>query len=470
MARKHTKIVATISDLNCSVELLTELHEAGMDVVRLNTAHQGHDDTQVVVDNVRKVSEEIALLIDTKGPEIRSVMHEGIKEVPVTKGDTVTFTKDASVEKSLWVNYEGFITDVPVGATILVDDGIVGMTVTGKTETSVICEIQNSGVIEKKKGINVPDVAIDLPSLTERDLGYIQYSIDQNIDFIAHSFVRNAADVLAIQEILDEQKSDIKIISKIENRQGVDNIEEILDVSYGIMVARGDLGIEIPEEEVPIAQKIMIEAARAKGKPVITATQMLHTMIDNPRATRAEVSDVANSIFDGTDAIMLSGETAKGEYPVEAVQTMTRIAVKIEEAKEDMLPGVADENLKNLTHRFLARAAIEACNELDAQALVAYTEHGTAARILSSFRGRTPIYTCMNNKRVIRELSLSYGVYPSFSEKKTDIIDYITDGIEQAKADGAVESGDNIVILTKTPGTETGSNCLEITTPENWIK
>ncbi len=470
MARKHTKIVATISDRNCSVELLTELHEAGMDVVRLNTAHQGHADTQIVVDNTRAVSEDIALLIDTKGPEIRSVMHDGIEEVPVTKGDTVTFTKDASVEKSLWVNYEGFIKDVPVGATVLVDDGIVGMTVTSKTDTAILCRVENSGVIEKRKGINVPDVAIDLPSLTEKDLGYIQYSIDQDIDFIAHSFVRNAADVLAIQKILDEQGSDIKIISKIENRQGVDNIEEILDVSYGIMVARGDLGIEIPEEEVPIAQKIMIEAARAKGKPVITATQMLHTMIDNPRATRAEVSDVANSIFDGTDAIMLSGETAKGEYPVQAVQTMTRIAKKIEEAKEEMLPGVADEKLKNPTHRFLARAAIEACNELDAKALVAYTEHGTAARILSSFRGKTPIYTCMNNKRVIRELSLSYGVYPSYSEKKADIVDYISCGIEQVKADNLVEAEDNIVILTKTPGTETGSNCLEITTPSNWVK
>lgn len=464
MARKHTKIVATISDRNCSVEFIKGLYEAGMDVVRLNTAHQSFADTLVVVENVRKVSEDIALLIDTKGPEIRSVMHEGVSEVVVKKGETVTITKDASVPQSFWVNYEGFVKDVPVGAQILVDDGILGMVVKQKTATALICEVKNSGTIEKKKGVNVPDVSIDLPSITERDLGYIQFSIDNNIDFIAHSFVRNAEDVLAIQRMLDKQNSKIKIIAKIENRQGVENIDEILDVAYGVMVARGDLGIEIPEEEVPLVQKLMIESARAKGKPVITATQMLHTMIENPRATRAEVSDVANAIFDGTDAIMLSGETAKGGYALEAVQTMTRIALKIEEAKEDILPGIADERLKNATHRFLAYAAIEACNELDAQALVAYTAQGTAARILSSFRGKTPIFTCMNDKNVIRELSLSYGVFPSYVDKKEKIADYISAGIAAAKKELELEADDNIVVLTKTPGTKMGANCLEITT------
>jgi pyruvate kinase len=330
---KKTKIVATISDLNCDTKLIRDLKNAGMDVVRLNTAHQTHDDTLKVVNNVRKVSEQIALLLDTKGPEIRTT--EASENIPVAFGDRVTIKGNAekiTTRDCVFVNYKGFVKDVPVGSRILIDDGEIELIVVDKIKSELICEATNNGIISGKKSVNIPSVHVKLPTLSQKDINYIHFAIDNKLDFIAHSFVRNKNDALAVQRILDERGSDIKIIAKIENQDGVDNIDEILDHVYGIMIARGDLAVEIPQERIPVVQKMIINKCIARRKPVITATQMLHSMIHNPRPTRAEISDVANAVYDGTDAIMLSGETAYGDYPVGAVETMSNIAQEIEVA------------------------------------------------------------------------------------------------------------------------------------------
>lgn len=463
MAEKQTKIVATISDLNCSVELLTTLYKEGMNVVRLNTAHQSHEDTLKVINNVRAVSEKIPVLVDTKGPEVRTKDIDG--GVEVKEGEKIVIANElAEGEKGFSVNYDSFTADIPVGSTILIDDGETGMTVVEKDGGKLICEIGNDGVIKNRKSVNVPDVHIDLPSLTQKDRDYIDFCIENNVDFIAHSFVRNKKDVLDIQEILDAAGSDIKIISKIENRSGVDNIEEIIDVSYGIMVARGDLGIEIPEEEVPVIQKQLIEACVRKATPVITATQMLHTMIKNPRPTRAEVSDVANAIYDGTDAVMLSGETAYGGYPVEAVQTMTKIAKMVEStkpAREHLEPATLEDKV----HCFMAEAAVVACEELPVKAMIIDTAAGKSARLASSYRGYTPIYAMCEDKRVIRELALSYGVYANYLEKADNTDKMVIEDLTKLAAKGKVSDEDLVAIIGKTPRATGGAaNFFEVTT------
>jgi len=299
MKRKQTKIVATISDLKCDVDFITELYENGMNVVRLNTAHQTQDDTLRVIENVRKVSDKIALLLDTKGPEVRTSDIDN--PIDVLEGDEIYITSDKIDNVKLFnVNYDGFVNDVSIGQVILIDDGETGLKVVKKTESALICKVQNDSVIKNKKSVNVPDASIQLPSLTQKDIDYIKFAAENNLDFIAHSFVRNKQDVIDVQLILDKYNSNAKIIAKIENREGIDNAEEILDHAYGIMIARGDLGIEILAEEVPVVQKKLIDMCIRRAQPVITATQMLHTMIKNPRPTRAEVSDVANAVFDGT--------------------------------------------------------------------------------------------------------------------------------------------------------------------------
>lgn len=302
---KKTKIVATISDKNCDVPFLKKLHHAGMDVVRLNTAHQSFEDTLKVINNVRQVSDHIAILVDTKGPEIRTTKADASFDIHT--GDTITIAGDPDKTTSkdcVYVNYNGFINDVPEKSRILIDDGQLELEVIEKKKDRLICQARNNGKIEGHKSVNVPQVSFKLPSLSQKDKEYIKFCIEQDVDFIAHSFVRNKKDVKSIQDILDENNSRIKIIAKIENQEGVDNIDEIIDHVYGIMVARGDLGIEIPYERIPGIQKMIINKCIHKRKPVIVATQMLHTMIDNPRPTRAEVSDIANAIFSKTDAIM----------------------------------------------------------------------------------------------------------------------------------------------------------------------
>jgi len=460
MMSKKTKIVATISDRNCDKSLIAALHEAGMDAVRLNTAHQSPADTLRVIKNVRAVSDKIALMLDTKGPEIRTVGIEN--DIPVRTGDRIKIGNKKAPD-GFQVSYDRFAREIPEGASILIDDGLLELVAVERTRLGLICEAKNDGVIRNKKSVNVPAVHVSLPSLSDRDREYIEFAIRYDLDFIAHSFVRNRKDVEDIQAILDQHKSKTKIIAKIENREGVDNIEEILDSVFGVMIARGDLGIEIPAAEVPGVQKAIINACVRRAKPVITATQLLHSMIDNPRPTRAEVSDVANAVFDGTDVLMLSGETANGRYPIEAVRTMAEIALVVEREKPKFwdLPVF---QVKNRLRNYLAKAAISAALELPVKAMIIDTESGYSARILSAYRGTIPVFATSPHMRVIRELSLSYGIQPYYLPKPDTTFDLVRNTLTLLMEDARISLDDLVVILAGTPGRSTGSNFIELNT------
>lgn len=422
MIDKKTKIVATISDEKCEVKFLKQLYENGMDVVRLNTAHQDHSDALKVLKNVRKVSSRIGVLLDTKGPEMRISSVD--EPIAVKRGELIKFkgtNRDKNSSAScLYVNYKDFVKDVPIGASILIDDGDIELKVEKKKAGALICKSYDSGIIKSKKSINVPNVKINLPALSQKDKDFIKFSIDNNIDFIAHSFVRNKEDVLAIQRILDRHRSPIKIIAKIENKEGVDNIDEILDNVYGIMVARGDLAVEIPAEQVPLVQKNLIRKCIAKQKPIITATQMLHSMIKNSRPTRAEVSDVANAILDGTDAIMLSGETAFGDYPLASVKTMSKIAIETEKGIKlpDVIPLYqSDETVTS----YLCQSAVRIAQDLDIKEIIVSSDVAFSSELIASYRGSVPVSVKCSNERRVRELSLTYSVSAHYIKKMSNV-------------------------------------------------
>lgn len=460
--QKLTKIVATVSDRRCDVDFIQSLYDSGVNVVRLNTAHQTHDDTLRVINNVRKVSDKIALLLDTKGPEIRTTK---IKEdIPVNEGDIVKMKGGPEQESSkemVYVNYDNFVDDVPVDSRILIDDGEIELCVTAKKDDYLECEVQNSGDIEGKKSINIPGVHIKLPSLSPKDRDYVAFAIEHDLDFIAHSFVRNKEDVLAIQEMLDVKDSKVKIIAKIENQDGIDNIEEILDYAYGVMIARGDLAIEVPREKIPFYQKQLIKKCTERRKPVIVATQMLHSMIKNPRPTRAEVTDIATAIFDGTDAIMLSGETAYGDYPIEAVQTMARIAEEVEKDKENFIdPGYTV--LTNEVSAYLSKAAVKTSIRMKANALIADTTTGRTVRNLTGFRGNVPVYAMVYTERTMRELALSYGVHSHFvtAQKSTD--SFLRASAKILVDHDHIKTEDKIVFLAGSFGQARGANFIQV--------
>lgn len=330
---KKTKIICTISDKMCDESFIRALYERGMNIVRINTAHSTLEGAQMIVDTVRNVSKDIEILIDTKGPEIRLTDTDIPDGIKVREGEMIEFHNDVGFMSShnhLNTNCPTFVSDVPVGATILVDDGMFSFLVTDKDDERLICRVLNSGIIKGRKSVNVPNVHIALPALTKRDVAYVRWAIDRNLDYIAHSFVRSAKDLEEIYHLINECPSAIKLISKIENQQGIDNIIEILEHSQGIMIARGDLGVEVPMERLPVIQRKIVHNCHVMNKMVIIATQMLHTMIENPRPTRAEVSDVANAIYQHVSAVMLSGETASGNYPLEAVDIMRRIILEVE--------------------------------------------------------------------------------------------------------------------------------------------
>ena len=464
---KKTKIVATISDRNCDIQLIKTLKKAGMDVVRLNTAHQTHEDTLKVVNNVRAVSDKIALLLDTKGPEIRTT--KAIESIPVVYGDKVIVKGDPegiTSRECIYVNYKGFVKDVAVGSRILIDDGEIELIVIDKDKHALTCEVSNNGEISGRKSVNIPSVHVKLPTLSQKDIGYIHFAVDNNLDFIAHSFVRNKHDVLAVQNILDQRDSHIKIIAKIENQDGVDHIDEILDHVYGIMIARGDLAVEIPQERIPVIQKMIINKCIARRKPVITATQMLHSMIQNPRPTRAEISDVANAVYDGTDAIMLSGETAYGKYPVEAVRTMANIAYEIEAATPD-LKETPLLIINNEISAFLARSAVKASIELNAKAIIADTNQGRTVRALSAYRGNKMIFAQCYDKGVMRELALSYGVNANFTKINTSTEAFLCDALKDLKSSFKVKNTDRIVVLAGNFGPSHGPSFIEVSTAGN---
>ncbi|MBR1840143.1 MAG: pyruvate kinase [Prevotella sp.] len=417
---KQTKIVASVSDLRCDVDFIRQLYKAGVNVIRMNTAHATPEGLRTIIRNVREVSKHLGILIDTKGPEIRTtgtnapIDYKSGEKVAIIGAPQQDTTHDV-----ICLSYSDICNDVKVGDQILFDDGELCMQVVEDNGEKLTVIVMNDGKLGSHKSVNVPGVHIDLPALTEKDRRNILLAIEEDIDFIAHSFVRSRDDLHEVQKILDEHGSDIKIISKIENQEGVDNIDEILDNCYGIMVARGDLGIEIPAEKIPGIQRMIIKKCVFRKKPVIVATQMLHTMIKNPRPTRAEVSDIANAVFQNTDALMLSGETASGAYPIEAVKTMVKIAEQAEADRNLHSPQVdvdgADTNLRD----FLCKAAIETTSKLGVKSILTDSGTGDDARTLAAYRGPSPVVAICKHEKLQRWLALSYGVlaiYPKQDE------------------------------------------------------
>jgi pyruvate kinase len=466
---KLTKIVATISDKKCDPEFLQSLHEAGMDVVRLNTAHQSTEQSLQVIENIRKVSRKIAVLVDTKGPEIRTTDSE--VSVKVEPGQLLKVMGDpgrASTQDCIFVNYHDFVPHMQPGKKIMIDDGEIELLIEEKHEDHLVCRALNAGLIKPRKSVNLPGTSISLPSLNDKDLEFIEFSVKHNIDFIAHSFVRNKEDVLAIQRILDQHGSPIKIIAKIENQEGVDNIDEILDHVYGIMVARGDLAIEVPAERIPVIQNRLISKCIRRKKAVIIATQMLHSMISNPRPTRAEVSDIANAVFSGTDAVMLSGETAFGSYPLESVRIMTRTVREAEKSK----PPLMDQKIMphdNEISVFLSKVAVRTIQKLDTKAIITDTDTGKTAKYLSAFRGKVPIYAQCYDQRVVRELALNYGIYPDFMEVETSKKQFISATLSRLINHNEIKPQDLIVVLAGNFGKKSGPSFVEVSTAQNML-
>lgn len=463
---KHTKIVATVSDQRCDVEFIKALYEAGMNVVRLNTAHLTEEGLARVVNNTRAVSNRIGILLDTKGPEVRTTNTIGKEPIPFKTGEKVKVMGDSTKESThecIYVSYPNFVNDLSVGKKILIDDGDIELNVLEKHPDYLLCEVDNDAVVASRKSVNVPGVRINLPSLTEKDRKNILWAIDNNLDFIAHSFVRNKQDVLDIQEILDAHNSPIKIIAKIENQEGVDNIDEILEAAYGVMIARGDLGIEIPAEKIPGIQRVLIRKCVEVKKPVIVATQMLHSMINNPRPTRAEVTDIANAIYYRTDALMLSGETAYGKYPVEAVQTMTRVAREAEQTKlaaNDIRVPIEGNDLDVTS--FLAKQAVKSSSKLHVKAIITDSYTGKTARYLAAFRGTSTVFAICYHERVMRMLSLSYGVWAVYQPYNDSRRGYFFDALKQLIKSGRITRDDMVAYLSGSFGEGGGTTFLEI--------
>jgi pyruvate kinase len=464
MEEKKTKIICTVSDRNCSVEFIETLYNEGMNVVRINSAHTTLESSLPIVENTRKVSDKIALLIDTKGPEIRITKMVNDLGFSVKTGDEVIFEDNplgVSGNGLLYTNYNNFVSEVPVGSHILIDDGEMSLTVVRKKSGRLYCMADNPGIIKGRKSINIPNVSIKLPPVSDRDKEYILWAIENDLYFIAHSFVRNKEDVIEIQKILDQHKSHLKIIAKIENQEGVNNIDEILSHCYGVMVARGDLGVEVEYQKIPIIQRNIIKKCQERKKPVIIATQMLHTMIENPRPTRAEVTDVANAIYQGTDAVMLSGETANGKYPRESVRTMANIA---KETEKELRPYYKLE-LKDITHpvaAVLSCQLVNATRKLPIKAMVFDTRTGRTGRYLSAFRPKTPIFAMCYTPHVMRELALSFGVY-AYSMDPTQSKDkFIKSSINTLLKDNRFTKEDVIGVVGGSFGPSAGATFMEI--------
>jgi pyruvate kinase len=463
---RKAKIVCTIGPASESVETLKKLIHAGMNVARLNFSHGSHEEHAARIANIRQAAREtgkqVAILLDTKGPEIRTGTL-AVDAVELQEGQTIVLTTEdvPGTAERISITYADLPRDVKKGDTILIDDGLIGLTVEAVEGHEIICRIKNGGTLKSKKGVNVPGVKINLPGITEKDAQDIEFGIRQGVDFIAASFVRKAADILEIREILERHGVHIDIIAKIENEEGVDNVDEILAVSDGLMVARGDLGVEIPAEEVPLVQKKLIKKCNELGKPVITATQMLDSMQRNPRPTRAEASDVANAIFDGTDAIMLSGETAAGKYPVESVETMNRIALRAEQELNyrEILYNQAVQKQVTITDA-ISQAVANAALDLDAAAIITATESGHTARMVSKYRPKAPIVAVTPHAEVVRRLALVNGVYPVLGPMANTTDEMLELSVQQSLEAGYVRHGDLVVITAGVPVREVGTTNL----------
>ncbi|AGE23331.1 pyruvate kinase [Geobacillus zalihae] len=467
--KRKTKIVCTIGPASESVDKLVQLIEAGMNVARLNFSHGDHEEHGRRIANIREAARQtgqtVAILLDTKGPEIRTHnMENGAIELKEGAKLIISMSEVLGTPEKISVTYPGLIDDVSVGSKILLDDGLIGLEVNAvdKQAGEIVTTVLNSGVLKNKKGVNVPGVRVNLPGITEKDRADILFGIRQGIDFIAASFVRRASDVLEIRELLEANDAlHIQIIAKIENEEGVANIDEILEAADGLMVARGDLGVEIPAEEVPLIQKMLIKKCNMLGKPVITATQMLDSMQRNPRPTRAEASDVANAIFDGTDAVMLSGETAAGQYPVEAVRTMHQIALRTEQALEhrDILSQRTKESRTTITDAIGQSVAHTALN-LDVAAIVTPTVSGKTPQMVAKYRPKAPIIAVTSNEAVSRRLALIWGVYTKEAPHVNTTDEMLDVAVDAAVRSGLVKHGDLVVITAGVPVGETGSTNL----------
>ena len=466
---KKTKIIATISNNRCSPEFLGSLHAAGMDTVRLNTAHQTPEEALAVIKNVREASHRIAIMVDTKGPEIRTTSTS--EEIEVKTGDTICVRgarDELSCRDCICVNYNGLVDDLSVNDRLLIDDGDVELQVASKEQDRVKCQVLNDGWIKGRKGVNIPSVSINLPALTSKDEEFVRFAADNDLDFIAHSFVRNKEDVLAVQKILDEKGSSVKIIAKIENQQGVDHIDEILEHAYAVMIARGDLAIEIPSERIPLLQKRLVKKCMERRKPVIIATQMLQSMIYSPRPTRAEISDVGNACLDGTDAIMLSGETAQGKYPLEAVKVMTRVALEIESG-HDTFNNIPYETDNNVTS-YLSKAAVKASMRLQTKALVADTITGRTILSLAAYRGKNPIFAQCYSRRTVRQMALSYGVVAHYIPSDLSSHEFLKIALTRLVKENYFSKESLITVLAGHFGAEHGASYIEISSAENMLK
>ena len=480
---RRTKIICTLGPSTDNEAVMKALIEEGMNVARFNFSHGPHDEQMGRLKMLRKLRKElgkyVAALLDTKGPEIRLVEFEKGK-TELKTGQTFTLTTDdiPGTDERVSITYKNLADDVKPGDHILIDDGLVGLEVveikpvakpvnTKVNARDIVCKVLNDGVISNKKGVNVPNVDLTMPFISEKDYGDICFAVENDYDFIAASFVRTAEDVMEIRKILAEKGGeDIKIISKIENMQGVRNIDDIIRVSDGIMVARGDMGVEIPLEDVPVMQKMIIKKVCEAGKIVITATQMLDSMMKNPRPTRAETTDVANAIYDGTSAIMLSGETAAGDYPVEALRMMVRIADRTEQdidykkrffryEKEEQ-PDVTDA---------ICHATCTTAHDLNAKAVITVTKSGRSARAISRYRPACPIIGCTMEEKVSRQINLSWGVYPIVIKEEKNVFDLFAHSIVGAKEHGYLESGDTVVITSGVPIGKSGTtNMMKVDT------
>ena len=466
---RKTKIICTIGPASESEEKLRELMIAGMNVARFNFSHGSHEEHKKKFDRVIKISNElgipVATLLDTKGPEIRLKDIEGGKTELVAGQKFILTTEDIlGNNEKVSITYKNLKNDISVGTTILIDDGLIEMVVDSIEETDIICTVVNGGPISNHKGVNVPGAVLSMPYISEVDRSDIMFGCDMGFDFIAASFVRCKEDILEVRKILDEHNSHMKIIAKIENMQGIESLEDILTVSDGIMVARGDMGVEIPMEEVPVVQKRMIKMAEAQGKHVVTATQMLDSMIKNPRPTRAEVADVANAIYDGTTAIMLSGESAAGLYPVEAVKTMSQIA---ERAEQDI---DYNSRMKRREHidsfdvtTAISHATCTTAMDLKVAAIITVTISGFTAGMISRYKPSCPIIACSVSPRICRQLSLSWGVTPIWIARESTAEDLFDEAVRAAEEAGYIKKGDKVVLTAGVPlGVSGRTNMLRV--------
>ena len=472
---RKTKIICTLGPASDSEEMVRKLMLAGMNVARFNFSHQGHTEHKKRFDTVVKVREELGLpvatLLDTKGPEIRLGLLEGGKAF-LKAGDTFTLTTRPMTGNAEMasISYPGLPGDVHEGGRILIDDGLIALEIQKVTHENIVCKVVNGGRISDRKGVNVPDVSLSMPFLSERDREDILFGIETGFDFIAASFTRTAEDILEIRRLLKRYGGEhIRIIAKIENSEGVSNLDEIIRVSDGIMVARGDMGVEIAFEHIPVLQKRLIKKAYKAGKQVITATQMLESMIHNPRPTRAEATDVANAIYDGTSAIMLSGETAAGDYPEEAVKVMATIAKRTEadidyEARFRQRRSELDADVTDA----ISHATVTTSMDLGAKYIVTVTKSGKTAKMISKYRPSCPIIACSPEMSTVRQLNLSWGVIPIFVEEKTNTDELFAAAFEAAKKRGLLRNGDLVVTTAGVPlGISGNTNLLRVDTIGN---